>query len=394
MPSICFYFEVHQPFRLKNYSVFEVTNDHNYFDESLNKEIFLKVANKCYLPTNQIWLDLLNQYPELKISFSMSGVFMEQAKLYCPEVIESFQRLVATNRVEILAETYYHSLSGLYSKDEFVAQIKKHGECVQELFGVKPTVFRNTELIYSEDLGLKVANLGYLGMLTEGVDRILAGRSPNQLYSNQTNNLKLLLKNYNLSDDIAFRFSDPNWVEHPLTAEKFTTWVNQINGGGEIVNLFMDYETFGEHQWIESGIFEFLKALPGQILNNHSNSFITPSEAIKNLVSRDTYFSSDYISWADQERDLSAWRSNPMQNDALDKIFGFENRVKNTLDLQIIEDWRRLTTSDHFYYMCTKYFSDGDVHKYFSPYPSPYIAFINFVNCLKDLEYRIRMVEK
>ena len=394
MPAICFYFEVHQPFRLKNYSVFEVTNDHNYFDESLNKEVFLKVANKCYLPTNRIWLDLLNQYPELKISFSMSGVFMEQARLYCPEVIESFQRLVATNRVEILAETYYHSLSGLYSKNEFEAQIKKHGECVQELFGVKPTVFRNTELIYSEDLGLKVSNLGYLGMLTEGVDRILGGRSPNQLYTNQANNLKLLLKNYNLSDDIAFRFSDPNWVEHPLTAEKFTTWVNQINGGGEIVNLFMDYETFGEHQWIESGIFEFLKALPGQILNNPSNSFITPSEAIKNLVSRDTYFSSDYISWADQERDLSAWRSNPMQNDALDKIFGFETRVKNTQDVQIIEDWRRLTTSDHFYYMCTKYFSDGDVHKYFSPYPSPYIAFINFVNCLKDLEYRIRMLEK
>jgi alpha-amylase len=439
MSSICFYFQVHQPYRLKKYRIFDIGNDHNYFENhpesrTDNELILKKVIKNCYLPANSLLLKLLNQYPQFKICFSLSGVFLEQLEQYSPEVIESFYNLIKTGQCEILAETYYHSLSSIYSRDEFESQIKKHRQIIKRLFQVTPKVFRNTELIYSNDIAKIVEDLGYNGIITEGVDRILQGRSPNQLYKPfGTTKIVALLKNYKLSDDIAFRFSDKNWTHHPLTTDKFTNWIQDLESHSKdndiiepIINLFMDYETFGEHQWEDSGIFDFLEHLPKEFLKNPNNSFVTPSEAINKLsynkpvdiikipdpeapidpvtfsqINLHHYPSArsanilpyldspEHISWADTERDLSAWRSNEMQHEALDKIYSLEQKVKSTKDKSIISDWQKLTTSDHFYYMCTKYWSDGNVHKYFSPYESPYEAFIYFMNVIKDLEIRL-----
>jgi alpha-amylase len=399
MPAICFYFQVHQPRRVKHYSVFDIGRDHDYFDakhsDTDNYKIMRKVSEKCYLPTNALLLELLNQYQDFKISFSLSGIFLEQIEEGFPEVLESFQKLVSTGRAEILSETYYHSLAFLYSRDEFREQVRLHQQIVERLFGVQPTVFRNTELIYNNDLAYEVEQLGYKGIITEGVDRILGWRNSNFLYKPLgSDKIKILLKNYQLSDDIAFRFSNKDWAEHPLTVDKFTSWVNQVNGNGEVVNLFMDYETFGEHQWAESGIFDFLKALPGEVLKYPDNSFATPGEAVYKFSTKDTLDMTDFVSWADSERDLSAWRSNDLQHEALEKIYSLEYRIKQTNDTKLIQDWRRFTTSDHFYYMCTKFWSDGDVHKYFSPYQSPYDAFLHFMNALKDLELRLDLASQ
>jgi alpha-amylase len=399
MAAVCFYFQVHQPFRIKKYRFFDIGKDHDYFnspsDDQNNQKILQKVAHKCYLPTNNLLLKLLDEYPEFKISFSLSGVFLEQIEHDFPEVLDSFKKLVETGQCEILEETYYHSLSFLYSKSEFKAQVQKHNQIVQRLFGVSPKVFRNTELIYNNEVAQEVEKMGYKGIITEGADRVLEWKSPNFLYRPKgTSKIKLLLKNYQLSDDIAFRFSNQAWRDFPLTADKFSNWVNQINGNGEVVNLFMDYETFGEHQWAETGIFEFLKDLPAKILANPDNSFVTPSEAIARFATVGEMDIPDYISWADSERDLSAWRSNEMQVDALQSLYKLETEIKNSGDFELIEDWRKLQTSDHFYYMCTKFWSDGDVHKYFSPYQSPYEAFIYFMNAFHDLQARLRLVQK
>jgi alpha-amylase len=399
MSKVCLYFQVHQPFRLKKMRIFDIGKDDQYFNEEgdvnyNNRKIFEKVAQKCYLPANQTFLELLEKHPQFKISYSISGVFLEQAEMYMPEVLESFKKLVATGRVELLNETYYHSLAFLKSRSEFRRQVQLHKRKIKELFGVTPTVFRNTELIYSNDVAFEVAGLGFKGILAEGADHVLGWRSPNFVYSPKgTPGVKLLLKNYKLSDDIAFRFSDKNWSEYPLTANKFATWVSAVNGNGEVVNLFMDYETFGEHQWEDTGIFNFLKALPEEILKHPDNSFATPSEIVETVEVKGELDVPFYMSWADIERDLSAWLSNPMQHDALDKLFQLEDRVLNTFDEKLIANWRKLTTSDHFYYMCTKYFNDGDVHKYFSPYESPYEAFIAFMNTLHDFKLRLQQIE-
>ncbi len=396
MPNICFYFQVHQPYRVKNYKVFDIGKDHNYFNDnsegSLNNEwIIKKVARKCYLPTNQLLLKLLNKYPDFKISFSFSGVYLDQLERYAPAVLKSFQDLVATGRTEVLSETYYHSLAFLYSEKEFEYQVEKHRQKVEKIFGVTPRIFRNTELIYNNELAKKIESMGYSGIIAEGADRVLEWKSPNFLYDAAgCKNLKLLLKNYKLSDDIAFRFSDHNWVEHPLSAKTFASWISDHNGNGELINLFMDYETFGEHQWEDSGIFQFLEHLPEFVLANPSNGFTTPSEAIDALESKGSIDFFDFISWADEERDLSAWRSNVLQTDALEKVYALECDVLKTEDEGIIDDWRKLQTSDHFYYMCTKYFADGDVHKYFNPYETPHDAFISFMNAISDMKLRIR----
>ncbi len=395
--NICMYFQVHQPYRLKKYRVFDIGNDSSYFNaddqtDLNNRKVFEKVANKCYLPANKVFLDLLNKHPEFRISFSLSGVFLEQAQEFMPEVIKSFQGLVDTGRVEILSETYYHSLSFLYSREEFESQIKLHRERIKELFNYEPTIFRNTELIYNNYIASIVESLGYKGILAEGADKILGWQSPNYVYkAHGTQNLKLLLKNYKLSDDVAFRFSEKSWVEHPLTVEKYCQWLNVPQG--DIINLFMDYETFGEHQWEDKGIFEFLKYFPGEVLKNPHNSFLTPTEAIEKFSVVNELDVPDYVSWADTERDLSAWMSNAIQKDAMEKLFSLEGRVKNSLDDILIHDWRKLTTSDHYYYMCTKWFADGDVHKYFNPYETPYDAFITFMNALKDLQIRLDRLE-
>ncbi|MBU0614779.1 MAG: glycoside hydrolase family 57 protein [Nanoarchaeota archaeon] len=390
MVSFCFYFQVHQPFRLRKYPVFDIGNNHDYFDNDKNQEIMKKVAEKCYLPTNKLMLDLLKHEPRFKISYSLSGTFLDQIEKM-PELLESFKKLVDTGRVELLDETYYHSLSFLYSKAEFVEQVNLHKQKIKQLFNYTPKVFRNTELVYNNELARFIEDLGYIGILAEGADRVLGWRSPDFLYQPATTSkISLLLRNYKLSDDISFRFSNKGWNEYPLTTEKFARWANKVNGNGNVINLFMDYETFGEHQWEDTGIFEFLRNLPKELLKHPDNDFKTPSEIVKIYKPIGQLDIHSPISWADMERDLSAWLGNKMQETALRDIYGVEHSVKQSDDPALLADWRKLQTSDHFYYMCTKWFSDGDVHKYFNPYDSPYDAFISFMNILNDIKSRLK----
>ena len=390
MVSVCFYFQVHQPYRLRKYNIFDIGNSHDYFDNDQNRKILKKVAHKCYIPTNEVLLNLLKQYPNFKIAYSLSGVVIEQFKEYAPEVLDSFKELLKTGRVELIQETYHHSLSSIFSEEEFRDQVRLHKELIKKEFNVTPTVFRNTELIFNNKIGALIDSMGFKGTMAEGADKILEWRSPNFLYHLAGNpKFKLLLKNYSLSDDIAFRFSDKGWKEHPLTVEKFVKWLNNANGNGEIINLFMDYETFGEHQWESTGIFEFLNHLPGKVFEHPDNDFITPSEAIRKLESKGEFSSEEVISWADVERDISAWVGNDIQRAAVEYLYELEKPIKDSKDKKLLDDWRKLQTSDHFYYMCTKYFNDGDVHKYFNPYDSPYNAFINFMNILNDIILRL-----
>jgi alpha-amylase len=392
MRSICFYFQVHQPYRLKRYRFFDIGKDHHYFDDYQNSYIARRVADKCYLPMNQVLLDLIKEFgSNFKVSFSISGTALDQFEQYAPDVIDSFRRLAETGSVEFLSETYTHSLSALKSKDEFTKQVKKHQKRIFDLFNVKPKTFRNTELIYSDEIGAMVAEMGFNTMLTEGAKHILGWKSPNYLYTNAINpRLKLLLKNFQLSDDIAFRFSQTSWPGWPLTTEKFVGWINEMDQKEEVINLFMDYETFGEHQWESTGIFEFMKALPGKVFSSSNFTFNTPSE-VSNALQPVAPIHVPYpISWADEERDLTAWLGNELQDEAFDKLYTLENMVKVVDDPIITRDWEYLQTSDHFYYMCTKWFSDGDVHKYFNPYGSPYEAFINFMNVFSDFEIRVK----
>jgi alpha-amylase len=396
MPSICFYFQVHQPKRLRKYSIFDINNSHHYEDDVANSEIMRKVASKCYLPMNQVLLDLINQnQSNFKVAFSISGVAIEQMKLYSPETLESFKRLVETGYVELLGETYYHSLAAVFSETEFKRQIHKHKELMMREFNYETKIFRNTELIYNDNIARIASEEGFKAIITEGTEKILGWKSPNFVYKPvSSKNMKLLLKNYSLSDDIAFRFSNQGWNEFPLDSDKYSRWMHSLDGNAETINLFMDYETFGEHQWQETGIFEFMKALPERIMRHPSYSFNTPSEVIEKYEAKDFIASPNLISWADTERDLSAWMGNNIQDDSLEKIYSLEKRVYATQDNNIIETWESLLTSDHFYYMCTKYFSDGDVHKYFNPYNTPFDAYINYQNVLTDFENRLQIIEK
>ncbi|MBY5958887.1 glycoside hydrolase family 57 protein [Membranicola marinus] len=391
MKAICFYFQVHQPYRLRQYRFFDIGKNHNYFDDFANRTILRKVADKCYLPTNKLMLDLIEKYgSKFKIAFSLSGTVMTQFKEYAPEVIESFRKLADTGCVEFLAETYAHSMSSLKSETEFKRQVESQVAMVQELFGKTPTIFRNTELIYSDDISDMVAAMGYKAQLSEGAKHIMGWRSPNYLYTSASSpQLKLLLKNFTLSDDIAFRFSNQGWEEWPLTTEKFVGWLNALNPSEEIVNLFMDYETFGEHQWKETGIFDFLRKLPEQVFENSDFQFLTPAEVVDQFQPISPMHVRYPISWADEERDLTAWLGNEMQNEAFDRLYQLEEKMKNVSDPKLRHDWNLLQTSDHFYYQCTKWFSDGDVHKYFNPYESPYDAFINFMNVLADFKLEV-----
>jgi len=389
MPSVCFYFQVHQPMRLRHYTVFD-KND-LYFDDYKNASICRKVANKCYLPANRLILDLIRRFDgRFKVAYSITGVLLEQILSFSPEVMSTFDALAETGCVEFLAETYYHSLSFLYSRDEFVEQVNKHIETINSFFGQKPRIFRNTELVYNNDLAALIESTGkFDAIITEGADHILGYRSPNFVYQPKgCNNLKLLLKNYSLSDDIAFRFSNRDWPQWPLTADKFAQWISNVNGNGNVVNLFMDYETFGEHQWEDTGIFDFMRHLPRKVLKHPDNNFKTPSEVVQCYQTVGTVDVPHIISWADIERDLSAWVGNAMQSNAIHELYRLEKKIKQTDDEKIIADWRKLQASDHFYYMCTKYFADGDVHKYFNPYNSPYDSYINFMNVLDNLHSR------
>ncbi len=391
MVSTCFYFQVHQPFRLQKRSIFDVGSNKNYFDDQKNQEIMQRVANKCYLPANKLLLELIRKTDgKFKASFSITGTALEQFENKFPEVLESFMDLADTGNVEFLSETYHHSLSFIYSKPEFRKQVLRHKALIKRYFKQSPKVLRNTELIYNNELALLAEKLGYKGVIAEGADHVLQGRNPNFLYTAKNSKIKLLLKNYKLSDDIAFRFSEKSWNEYPLDAEKFAAWMNNINGDGNTINLFMDYETFGEHQWKESGIFKFMEHLPSEILKNHDNDFVTPSEAISRYNSFGEIDSRELFSWADIERDTSAWLGNKMQLSAINELYKLEKQVIKSNNSEIIELWRKLQTSDHFYYMCTKYFADGDVHKYFNHYDTPYDAFVTYMNVLNDLKLRLK----
>ena len=387
--SICLYFQVHQPTRLRLYRFFDIGKDSHYYDDFANRTILRRVAQKCYLPMNQLMLELIGQYKgKFKIAYSISGSALEQFQRFAPEVIDSFRALAATGKVEFLAETYYHSLASLASESEFRHQVGKHAAKIEELFGIKPVTFRNTELIYSNGIGEMVYDLGYKTMLTEGARHIMGWKSPNYVYCGETQpKLKLLLRNYTLSDDIAFRFA-----ANKVTAEQYVDWMKENAKEDEIVNLFMDYETFGEHQGAETGIFNFMKALPGAVLADGTFAFVTPAEAVKKHKPVSDLPVDDPISWADEERDITAWLGNELQSEAFKKVYAMTEKLSIVNDEELWSDFGHLQESDHFYYMCTKFFSDGEVHKYFNPYDTPYEAFINYMNVISD--FQIRLDEK
>jgi alpha-amylase len=396
-----FYFQVHQPYRLKRLNFFDILHQKEFFDEGLNRAVIDKVSNKCYVPTTTLLLRLINKFEGyFRIAFSISGVMIEQLKKYRPDVLDLFVKLAKTGCVEFIGETYYHSLSYLYDPDEFEEQVDKHFNLIQNEFGFSPVVFRNTELIYENrlsDLLTRFSN--YKVILTEGADKILGWRSP--LFPYRTHNDKhyLLLKYYSLSDDIAFRFSDKGWDEWPLTADKILHWIEQLSlkeskGKNLYLNLFMDFETFGEHQWEDTGIFKFMEYLPEKVLSNKYLAFGWPSDIIEGYQYPAEKLSVDYpVSWADMERDLSAWLSNSIQHNAAETLYSLLKKVrKNGKPPLLMETLRKLSTSDHFYYMCTKYFQDGDVHKYFSPYDSPESAYLYFLYALTGIEEQHNLV--
>lgn len=394
--GITLYLHVHQPWRVRKYSIFDTARAHDYFDEHEwntdrnNQQVFEKVANKSYRPMNALLEKLLAEQPGFKLSLSITGTFLEQAELWAPDVIESFRRLVQTGRVEIVAETYYHTMAFFYSRTEFERQVDMHQRKIQELFGVTPRAFRNTELAYNNELAKWADSRGYSTILAEGWDPVLEWRSPNYVYQpSGTDSIRLLMKNYHLSDDIAFRFGDQQWQDWPLTAEKYTSWAHDALTDGSTLNLFMDYETFGEHQWADTGIFSFFEAFVAQWLRDDSHAFYTVSEVARATEPAGEVSMPDVVTWADSNRDMSAWTGNAMQRESLRHIYALEEPIMRSNDLELIADWRRLQASDLPYYMSTKWKSDGDVHAYFSPYDSPYDAFLYYMNALRDVRYRV-----
>ena len=394
MRAICLYLHIHQPVRYREYSIFDVGNDSNYFNDDYNgrqsnERIFRKVADKSYRPMLQLLEDNIRKYPDFKVSLSITGTGLEQAEKWAPELIVQIRRMISRGQAEIVGETYYHSLAFFYNLDEFNAQVDQHATKIKELFGVTPQVFRNTELAYNDNLAQWAEEKGYKGILAEGWDKILGWRSPNHIYRPAgCDNLRLLLKNYRLSDDIAFRFSNRSWGQWPLTVPKYQDWLNLECLRGNLINLFMDFETFGEHQWKDTGIFDFMNNLISSWLAEYENKFVTVSEACDLGDPADELSMPNTITWADTERDLSAWLSNSMQHSAMNELYDLRESILATKDTNLIHDWRFMTTSDHPYAMCTKYWNDGDVHAYFSAYASPYEAFLYFENVLRDIEYR------
>ena len=393
MPSVCIYFEVHQPLRLNNFSVFNIGQDNslspNYFNKKLNQKIFEKVAKKCYLPTNNLLLNLIDEFDgRFRISFSLTGTFVDYCEMYMPSVIDSFKKLIATGAVDLIEETYFHSLSALYDDlDEFEEQIIMHRQMIKRIFNYKPRVFRNTEAIYDNRIAKKISEMGYKGIITEGTEKILGWRSPNYLYKPINSNLKVLLRNYSLSDDVGFRFSAHHWSDFPLTADKYASWIS--NCEGDLINLFIDYETFGEHHWTETGIFDFLSHFPDEVLKHKHLDFVTVSEAVDRYQIIGEIDVPWAISWADADRDVSTWLGNNMQVACFNELKDIGDKLKKREDKDLLNVWRLLQTSDHLYYISTKGLGDGEVHAYFNPYDDPYDGFINYMNVLQDFKQKI-----
>ena len=384
------YFHVHQPNRLRKFSIYH--DSHRsirkaYFDDGLNKEIFLRVTKKCYLPATKLLFQNLVEYEDrFRVAFSITGVWVEYAKRWAPALLDLFRAMVDSGHVTLLGETYYHSLASLYEdKTEFVEQVKDHKTLIKDIFGKEPKVFRNTEAIYDNSIAQTVKKMGFNGMITEGADHILNGRSPNHIYRDRDKKLPVILRNFKFSDDIAFRFSARSWEGWPLTAEKFANWVKQAPG--DLATVYVDYETFGEHQWPETGIHKFLQDLPKEVLKRDID-FLTPLMCIKRFKPKGELDVPLAISWADQSRDVSTWLGNPLQQQCFDELRDMEKMVKETKDEELLHTWRLLQTSDNLYYLSTKTQADGEVHRYFSPYGSPYDAFVNYVNIIRDLKHR------
>jgi alpha-amylase len=398
MTAIVFYFQVHQPFRLRRYTFFDINKSDEYFDDTENARIVRRVAEKCYLPMNALLLELAQKHAgEFRFAYSVSGTALDQFEQWSPETLESFRKLARTGCVEFLGETSHHSLSFLGDEEEFRAQIREQRRRIEALFGVAPRTFRNTELVCSNRVARVAEEEGYATILCEGADHLLGWRSPHFVYRPEgCERIKLLLRSYRFSDDIAFRFSNRGWGEWPLTTEKFSSWVRELPDEDEVVGLFMDFETFGEHQWQETGIFEFMRHLPRALLAGRRFAFRTPGEACARLDPIARLDIPHPVSWADAERDLTAWLGNHMQRAAMDALYSLAPRVRKigAGHPDLLARWRRLSTSDHLYYMCTKWFSDGDVHKYFSPYTTPHDAFITFMNVLDDLARRLERAEQ
>ncbi|MCQ2200590.1 MAG: glycoside hydrolase family 57 protein [Bacteroidales bacterium] len=391
MKNICLYFELHQPVKLRRYRFFDIGNDHYYYDDYANESNINRLAHTCYLPTNRILLDLLKKYKgKFSVAFSISGTMLDQLKLYAPEVIDSFKELAKTKHVEFLAETSAHSLASLRNQEEFKRQVAQQVKNIEDTFGQVPVVFRNTELIYSDSIGEVVSQMGFKAILSEGAKQVLGWKSSNYLYCNAVEpRLKVLMKNYSLSDDIALRFSNQAWDAWPLTADKFKAWLDGVPETEEVVNLFMNYETFGGVHSQESGIQGFLASLPQVVLNDKNYAFTTPSKAASSLQPVSAIHVPNATSWVDEERDVTAWLGNEMQNEAVDKLYDLVPLVEKCTDQALLKDWQYLQSSDHFYYMGTKFFANG-ARAYSNPYQTPYEAFINYMNILTDFAQRLR----
>lgn len=393
--GITLYLHVHQPWRVRDYSVFDTAQRHDYFDDDSdtdrnNRKVFEKVAEKSYRPMNALLKELLERNPEFKFSFSITGTFIEQAERFAPDVLDSFKQLVATGRAEVVGETYHHSLAFFHSREEFERQVALHRQLIESTFGVTPTSFRNTELSYNDELAAWADQAGYKAILAEGWDPVLAGRTPNDVYRPVgTDNIRLLTKNYRLSDDVAFRFGNKAWEQWPLSSGAYEQWLDASLEHGSTINLFMDYETFGEHQWSDTGIFDFFVELVDRWSHRHDRKFFTVTEAAESIEPSGELSMPHTVTWADTERDLTAWLGNAMQQEAMRHIYSLEHDILRSNDERLIADWRNLQTSDHPYYMCTKWFKDGDVHAYFSPYDSPYDAFLYFMNAVRDVRFRL-----
>lgn len=385
MASVCFYFQVHQPYRLKNYSFFKIGKDHFYEDTARNVAILNRVADRCYLPANRLMERLIREHEgQFKITYSITGTCLEQLHRHRPDVIDSFRRLAETGQVEFLAETYYHSLAALFSPTEFKRQVKMHEKATQNIIGYKPKVFRNTELLYQNGLANVLEEMGYRMVLAEGGRKYIGSESTNQIFLAKNEKTRVLPRNFILSDDIAFRFADPSWTEYPLTADKYAGWLRKVEDPNGSIHLYMDYETFGEHRSRETGIFSFMEALPAQILKNPDFHFATPSDLLKvKRAKSPTYESGAWSSWADEDKDASAWLDDHMQRDALRKIYECEERVMELNKPDLIDVFGKLQTSDHFYYMSTRYRNDP-THQAFTHYNSPYDAYLNYMNVLSD----------
>lgn len=392
---ICLHFHIHQPVQFNQYRFFDIGKNHIYADDFTNRFYIEKMAQKCYLPMNNLILELIKKYgKEFKVSFSISGIIIEELLKYAPEVIKSFKKLANTGSVEFLSETYSHSLTSIVDSKEFKKQVEKHNDIMKEVFDIKPKAFVNTDFIYSDEIGDTIAKMGYKTILTEGAKHILGWKSPNFVYANPINpKLKLLLRNFRLSDDISLRFSNKEWSDWPLSAEKYADWLIDSAKNDDVINLFMDYETFGEYQSADSGIFDFMYHLPEHILKSRKLEFVTPSQAASKLQTCAPLHVPYPISGIDEERDTSAWLGNSLQKEAFEELNAISDRVYKTKDETIIKDYNYLQESNHLYYMSTKLFSDGGICHQNSPYSSPYDAFINYMNILSDLIVRLERIE-